>query len=209
MTDTSLAGALLIDFGGVLTSSVTDGFAAYERSVGLPDGGFFALVGEDAEANRLFVAFEEGRIEEDAFQTGLAARIAERHGLAVDPTGIVRGLTGSLVPDQDMIDVLGHIRLLGVPVAIVSNSFGYGAYNGYDIDGLADEVVISGLVGVRKPSRRIYEIAAERLAVEPAGCVFVDDLELNLSGARRLGMEAFHHTDTALTLEFLAERFGL
>jgi putative hydrolase of the HAD superfamily len=201
--------ALLIDFGGVLTSSVTDGFASYEHAVGLPPGGFFALVGADAEANRLWVAFEEGRIDEDEFQSAMAVRLAAGYGVEVDPGGIVAGLTGTLVPDQAMLDVLGELRAGGTATAIVSNSFGHDAYHGYDIESLADEVVISGVVGVRKPARRIFQIAADQLGVEPGECLFVDDLELNLSGARRLGMSAFHHVETAASVSFLREQFGL
>ncbi|NIT94693.1 MAG: HAD-IA family hydrolase, partial [Actinobacteria bacterium] len=41
---------------------------------------------------------------------------------------------------------------------------------------LFDAVIESSVVGVRKPEVRFYEIACERLGVEPAECVFLDDL---------------------------------
>ena len=49
--------------------------------------------------------------------------------------------------------------------------------------------------GCRKPEPRIYEILLERLGAGPAGCLFVDDVEVNCEAARGLGMEAVHFRD--------------
>ena len=51
-----------------------------------------------------------------------------------------------------------------------------------------DVVVESSKVGVRKPEPRFYEIACELLGVEPAECVFLDDLGINLKPAAAMGM---------------------
>jgi putative hydrolase of the HAD superfamily len=201
--------ALLIDFGGVLTSSVPEAFDAFGRSVGLGPGAFVSLLHEDAEASRLFVAFEEGRMEEADFERRFVRRIQAHYGVDVEPAGFVTGLSAALEPDTAMLDVLRRVRVAGVPVAIVSNSFGYDAYDGYRIRELADEIVISGHVGVRKPSRRIFQRAVERLGVPAENCLFVDDLEINLSGARRLGIGVFHHRESLSTVRFLEEEFAL
>jgi putative hydrolase of the HAD superfamily len=58
------------------------------------------------------------------------------------------------------------------------------------VDELFDVVVDSGFVGWRKPERRIYEIALERLGVPASDALFIDDVELNCQVARELGMEA-------------------
>ena len=61
-----------------------------------------------------------------------------------------------------------------------------------------DDVIFSCDVGVMKPDRRIYEMAAARLGVKPEECLFVGDGGSNeLWGAKQLGMttvmaEAFH-----------------
>jgi putative hydrolase of the HAD superfamily len=60
------------------------------------------------------------------------------------------------------------------------------------IDEIFELVVDSAFVGCRKPEPRIYEILLERLGVEPAGCLFVDDVEVNCEAARELGMTAVH-----------------
>ena len=44
------------------------------------------------------------------------------------------------------------------------------------------------MVGLRKPDPRIYLLACESLAIEPAEAVFLDDIGRNLKIARELGM---------------------
>jgi putative hydrolase of the HAD superfamily len=68
-----------------------------------------------------------------------------------------------------------------------------------------DATVISGEVGLHKPQPEIYLLAAERLGVAPADCVFVDDLRENCEGAEGVGMTALLHRDTAETLNRLDE----
>lgn len=201
--------ALLIDFGGVLTSDVLEAFDAFCLAAGLPPGAVPTLLREDADAGRQFVAFEEGRVAEWAFEQSLAASLGNRHEVEIEPAGLVARLTATLRPDRSTIDAVHRVRAAGVPVAIVSNSFGYGAYDGYDLVGLADSIIISGEVGARKPSRRIYRQAAACLRVATERCMFIDDLEINLAGAKRLGMRVFHHRDGDATAAFLEQVFAL
>ena len=65
--------------------------------------------------------------------------------------------------------------------------------------------MISSEVGLRKPDPAIYELAAERIGLPPAACVYVDDLPGNLKPARALGMATvLHRGDAAATLAELA-----
>ncbi|MDT9701501.1 HAD-IA family hydrolase [Streptomyces sp. P17] len=108
-----------------------------------------------------------------------------------------------------MLALLGDLRAAGRSVALVSNSFGTGTYDGVDLATVADVVVISSEVGIRKPSRRIYEIACTRLGVAPEESVMIDDLQQNLDGAARIGIGGVLHTSAADTRRQLAERFGI
>lgn len=56
-------------------------------------------------------------------------------------------------------------------------------------------------------SRRIFEIACERLGVEPAQAVMIDDLEQNLVGAARIGIRGVLHTDSDTTIRVLDRWF--
>ena len=66
-----------------------------------------------------------------------------------------------------------------------------------EIDEIFEVVVDSAFVGMRKPDREIYELTLERLGdgVEPAHCVFVDDVDVNCEAAVALGMRAVHFVD--------------
>jgi epoxide hydrolase-like predicted phosphatase len=56
--------------------------------------------------------------------------------------------------------------------------------------GLFDQVIVSAEVGMLKPNAEIYELAAERLGVEPSECVFTDDSQVYAEAARATGMQA-------------------
>ena len=57
------------------------------------------------------------------------------------------------------------------------------------IDELFDVVIDSSEVGMRKPSRAIYELTLERLGgVAPDEAVFLDDVASNVEGAQAAGL---------------------
>ena len=62
----------------------------------------------------------------------------------------------------------------------------------WQIEDAFDQIVISAEVGVAKPDPRIYRIALDKLGVEPAEAVFIDDFAENLESARALGMHTIH-----------------
>ncbi|MFG2651852.1 HAD family hydrolase [Streptomyces sp. NPDC048436] len=176
--------AVLTDFGGVLTTSVLDSFRAYSERVGDDPLLIERLFREDKEASALLVEHECGRLSEADFERGLAGRLREK-GVDVEPAGLLAAIATGMRPDETMLAALRGLRAQGIPVAIVSNALGDDCYEGYDLDGLADVVVISSEIGSRKPGRRIYRTACERLGVEPSACVMIDDLEHNLRGPAR------------------------
>jgi epoxide hydrolase-like predicted phosphatase len=68
------------------------------------------------------------------------------------------------------------------------------------VDEIFDLVVDSGFVGCRKPERRIYELTLDRLGVRAEAAAFVDDIEVNCTAARELGIAAvwFRSNDQAI-----------
>lgn len=62
-------------------------------------------------------------------------------------------------------------------------------FDDYLLHDVFDVVVQSGDEGVTKPHPQIYELCAERLELEPAECLFVDDLPENIAGADAAGMQ--------------------
>jgi putative hydrolase of the HAD superfamily len=63
------------------------------------------------------------------------------------------------------------------------------------VDEIFEIVVDSAFVGCRKPEPRIYEITLERLGLPAEACLFIDDILVNVEGARAIGLYAVHFQD--------------
>jgi putative hydrolase of the HAD superfamily len=66
-----------------------------------------------------------------------------------------------------------------------------------------DEYVLSYEVGAMKPHLRIYEDALTKAGVEANECIFIDDIEVNIETAQKLGIDIIHmtpHTDLEAVL---------
>jgi HAD superfamily hydrolase (TIGR01509 family) len=62
---------------------------------------------------------------------------------------------------------------------------------------LFDEVTLSRHLGVAKPDTRVYEAMASKLDLLPKECLFIDDREHHVDGAREAGMRAILFTNVA------------
>jgi epoxide hydrolase-like predicted phosphatase len=195
--------ALLIDFGGVLTTDVWQSFDAFCRAEGLPEGTVKKLFRENPEALAELRKLETGEADEAAFER----RFAEI--LGASPDKLIERLFEGMKPAGEMVEAVGKIRAAGKLTCLVSNSWSQAHYDEADLRALFDAVVISGQVGLHKPQPEIYELAAERLGVAPRACVFVDDLRENCAGAEAVGMAAVLHRDPPETLSRLEELLGV
>jgi putative hydrolase of the HAD superfamily len=197
------AGGLLLDFGGVLTTSIWEAFDEFCRSEGLEEGTVRRLFRDDPDALADLRRLEKGEATEDEF----AASFGPRLGIA-DTENLIERMFAGLGPDEAMIETVRELRGAGVRTGLISNSWGTGIYEPAMLSELFDAVVISGDVGLHKPEPEIYELGAERLGVSTSECVFVDDLRENVAGAEAVGMIAILHRDSAATIEELRRLFG-
>lgn len=69
-----------------------------------------------------------------------------------------------------------------------------------------DGVVVSAHERLLKPDRAIYEVLLGRYGLEAGACIFVDDSEKNILGARDVGMRALHFVEP---IDLRAELRGL
>lgn len=196
--------ALLVDFGGVLTSNVFDSFREFCKREGLEPDAVKRLFREDPEALALLRELERGEIAEDAF----AERFGPMLGVA-DHESLVDRLFAGMGPDEAMLDAVRRARAGGVRTGLVSNSWGSGRYDRDALPELFDAVVISGEVGLHKPEAEIFRLAAERVGVAAERCVFVDDLKENCAGAEAVGMTAVLHRGAGSTLPELERLLGV
>jgi epoxide hydrolase-like predicted phosphatase len=195
--------ALVVDFGGVLTTNIWHSFAAFCEGEGLDQDTVLRLFRENPDALALLRRLETGEIGEAEFEPAFGAMV----GVA-DHEGLTQRLFGGLRPDEAMVGAVRAAREAGIRTGLISNSWGLGIYDRAPTD-LFDEAVISGEVGMHKPQPEIYLLACERLGVEPDASVFVDDLRENCVGAEAVGMTAVLHRETPATLARLEELLDL
>lgn len=99
----------------------------------------------------------------------------------------------------------------GLKVYILSN-YGKQAFEvnsrKYDFLELVDGMVISYQVEMVKPDPRIYEILLDKYNIDRTKAVFIDDRQLNVDGAKAVGLNAILFEDyertSAKLLEILA-----
>ena len=114
---------------------------------------------------------------------------------------------------EDALPVLEELRGARLGIGLVSNGIrdltAFVAHHRLDVDAIVD----SRTHGRVKPHPTIFQVALERLGVEPADAVMVgDSLEEDVEGARALGMRAIlidrddRHPDVE---ERLTDLYGL
>ena len=195
---------MLFDFGGVLTTPVWDSFSAFCRAEGLDPDAIKNLFRTDPEALRDLRGLETGELSETDFE----ATFGRRLGLA-NPDGLIDSMFAGMKPLEPMVDAVRQIRASELLTGLVSNSWSTAHYDRQLLAELFDAVVISAEVGLHKPQPEIYRLAAERLEVDPAECVFVDDLQENCEGAEAVGMTAVRYRNAPETIARLDELTGL
>jgi putative hydrolase of the HAD superfamily len=188
--------AVLFDFGGVILTSPFDAFAEYERRHGLPTGFIRGLNATNPDDNA-WARLERSEVSLAEFSTlfEAEARVAGHELVGRD---VIALLSGELRPA--MVEAVRRCseRLI---TAMLTNNFVVG--DGHvdresemgAVLSLFDAIIESSKTGLRKPDVRFYELACERLDIQPAEAVFLDDLGINLKPARALGMTTIKVVD--------------
>ena len=99
----------------------------------------------------------------------------------------------ALVPRDGALETLDELQQRGFKRGLISvcSSDVEELWDETELAPHLDDVVLSCAVGLSKPDPRIYELACQRLEVEPNECVFVGDgANDELAGAERVGMRA-------------------
>jgi putative hydrolase of the HAD superfamily len=116
------------------------------------------------------------------------------------------------VPWPQNIALFHHVKKAnGLKLALISNE-GQGItehrMDAFGLRAVADFIVISHCVHMRKPDRQIWQLALNLAQVTPDQCIYVDDREMFVNVAAALGFTAFQHIDLDSTRQKF-ERLGL
>lgn len=195
--------ALVIDFGGVLTSSLNEAMQKFAQNHGiemqhLVRAALSAYMGSE---DTLVTDFEIGKMSEDDFAVAFSARLKDYSGVEIAHDGLVDRLFEALELEEDMFDLVERVRAEGYKTALLSNSWGMGLYPLERLQALFDVVVISGEVGLRKPDPAIFTLTVDKLGLAPSECIFVDDHPGHLKAAREAGMATVLHKDPGQSVQ--------
>jgi putative hydrolase of the HAD superfamily len=203
--------ALIVDFGGVLTTPLQDSmelFAA-EQGIELQHVARVALKAYAGLEDDLVPGFETGKISEEEFSIEFAQRLAQESGVEIDPERLIRRLFGGMRLEEGMLEAVARTRKAGFKTGLLSNSWGVSGYPRERFAEIFDVVVISAEVGMRKPDEEIYRFTWQKLGVEASECVFVDDHPGHLKAAQTLGITTVLHREPAQTISELEGLLGI
>ena len=204
--------AVIFDFGGVLTSSPFEAFTRFETERGLPAD----IIRRTNAANHLenaWAKFERAEVDIDTFDH-LFAEESRALGAEVRGREVLPLLQGDLRPE--MVEALKRIKAQfktgcitnNLPANAIGSLTGRSLYIA-EVMVLFDHVIESAKIGLRKPDPRIYRMMVETLMVDPARCVYLDDLGVNLKPAREMGMTTIKVTGGAQAIAELEAATGL
>ncbi len=208
--------AVLWDFGGVLTTSPFETFNRYEQENGIPIDFIRGVNAVNPESNA-WAQLESSHITPEEFDVAFLKE-SDSAGHPIPGSHVLPLLSGELRPR--MVDVLRKCRgELGLRVGCITNNIRTGKGPGMvasiarareiqAVMSIFHVVVESSIEGVRKPDRRIYEIACERLGVSPGDAIYLDDLGINCKPARALGMHSIKVVDESQAIEALSKALG-
>jgi putative hydrolase of the HAD superfamily len=202
--------AVLWDFGGVIVSSPFDAFRHYEVEHGLPTD-FFRSINATEPHDNAWARLERGELDHAGFDDAYARESAAL-GHEVRGADVLSLLGGEV--REEMVTALDRVREAGMKTACLTNNVARpdGEEMRPDIAAVMerfDVVVESSKVGVRKPEPAFYAMACDLLGVEPAECVFLDDLGINLKPARAMGMTTIRVESPEQALRDLEAVLGL
>ena len=196
---------VIFDFGGVITASPFEAFNKLEAERGLPHD-FVRRVNSSDPDDNAWAKFERAEIDAATFDT-LFAEEARALGHELEGEAVLAVIAGAVRPA--MVATLDTLKDRGFTIACITNNVPGGkmgirgagmtrsaeaAIEVADIMARFDHVIESSKAGVRKPDPRIYQMMCEKLGVEPAECIYLDDLGINCKPASQLGMHAIKVT---------------
>jgi len=182
--------AVLWDFGGVILSSPFEAFRRYEAEHDIPRDFIRGVNATNPDINA-WARLERAELDHEGFDAAFAAE-SSALGHEVPGADVLALLSGDVRPE--MVAALDRVIAGGYKTACLTNNVVRRDGEVPDRPEVAavmakfDVVVESSKVGIRKPELGFYTQACELLGVEPAECVFLDDLGINLKPAKQMGM---------------------
>jgi putative hydrolase of the HAD superfamily len=187
--------AVIFDIGGVLVQQIDRTRSRqWETRLDLEEGSLGRIIW----TMPISAQAEIGRASED----DVWAAVADRFQLNPIELAALRGdfFSGSAWNER-LIDYARALRTR-YKTAIISNAWpnARAAVKRWINGETFDDLIFSAEVGLAKPDRRIYELALDRLQVQPAEAIFIDDVQANVEAAQAIGLTGIRFLDSDQTV---------
>ncbi|MFI5766281.1 HAD family hydrolase [Streptomyces sp. NPDC051563] len=197
MTNSKPYDAVLCDLDNVIRFYDTTRVTELEAAAGLEPGTTWSVAFSPALDGPLLL----GHITREQWVRSVAAELTKDTGVSparADELARAFG-SSSFSADETVVGMLRRVRASGTPLVLVTNATLdlEDDLAALGLSDLADHVVSSARVGVAKPDREIYEIAAGRAGAAMDRCLFIDDRLENIEAAEALGMTGVHYREPA------------
>lgn len=195
----------LFDLGGIFVHvHMEKGFQALRAA--FPSLSEAALRGA-CLAPDLLGAYEKGRLS----SSGFLAEINRRLGCDLPFETFQSCWQDVFTPNPPMIRFLHDLPPRFTRIVLSNTNPLHIQYisSHFDILDRFEGHVYSYETGTAKPEAEIFQKALSVVNALPEECVFVDDLEANVTAAEAVGIPSFHFTGNESFLQFWEERFGV
>jgi beta-phosphoglucomutase family hydrolase len=125
-------------------------------------------------------------VGEDYPESEIEAILEEKEGMFREKAA------GNIKPFPGAVELIEELRIYGVKEALATSSpieNGQFVTRQLGIENSFDAVVWGREVAEGKPSPQIFLLAAERLGIDPASCVVIEDAVAGVAAAKRAGMK--------------------
>jgi len=193
-------GAVLFDFGGVMSRSLFEQVPAIEGAYSLPSGALSAWRGPfDPDVDTVWQDMRAGRISERDYWYTRCAELADIAGVAVTVTLLLERLRGddpNRIIRPSINRLIRDAKQAGRKIGLLTNELelfhGSGITEKLDILRLFDAIVDASKTEILKPDPEAYRMSLQALGSSADDTVFVDDQIKNIDGAIVAGLQTVH-----------------
>lgn len=187
----------IFDCFGVVYNQVVEGwYKDYISKHGHVDENFYKILRE----------YDIGNLSEE----GLVEYFLKYRDVNSTKEEIREEIDNHLKLNLGLVDLIKKLKQKGFKIALLSNSNGaffvrkiYTTYP--EFKSLFDEIVISSEVRMAKPDPDIYFYALKKINSKPEESVFIDDNNINVEEAIKLGMQGHIFTSNSEFSDYVAE----
>ncbi len=198
---------IIFDFGGVLVTDPSLNISDSEAQILNVEPQFLIQV----YRNENLGLFEKGLITEDKFWSDFKKEI-EKHNKSKLNNDQIKQFQEKLINDFKLYFKFKKFILelkRNYKIALLTNNLPSWMpiwKKKFELKKIFPIIVTSFGEKIRKPNPEIYLRTCKKLKLEPKECLFIDDQEKNISGAKKAGMAAIRFTTEAETIKNIQKK---